>query len=332
MTYRHFPLGSALSALALIIAVPVPSHAASQASSEASGFQLRLPSGIPEQVFAKSRSKEVLAAQILLDRTRHSPGVIDGYIGGNTRRAIRYYRQENGLPSGDQVDDQLLQSLSEAHGNQILTRYTITSEDLSNSFQKVPDSMVDMADMERVTWESPLEMLADRFHMDMDFLAALNPDADFGSPGTTIFVARNGTEKLSGTVDRIEVRKSDGSVVAFGAEGKILASYPATIGSDQFPSPSGTMHVNAVAPEANYTFSPSSHEWGPDKSFVIPPGPNNPVGGIWIDLSKDGYGIHGSPDPQLIGKTSSHGCVRLTNWDAQELAAAVEQGVTVEFR
>lgn len=91
------------------------------------------------------------------------------------------------------------------------------------------------------------------------------------------------------------------------------------------------MTVSAVAPEANYTFDPEDQRWGPEKTFIIPRGPNNPVGGIWIDLGKDGYGIHGSPDPQLIGKTASHGCVRLTNWDAQALADAVSQGIEVEF-
>ena len=118
---------------------------------------------------------------------------------------------------------------------------------------------------------------------------------------------------------------------ALDEAGNMVASFPASIGSVEFPSPSGTMKVNAIAPEPNYTFDGDKQEWGPDGTYVLPPGPNNPVGGTWIDLSKDGYGIHGTPDPDFIAKGASHGCVRLTNWNAAALAKAVSQGVTVSF-
>ena len=295
------------------------------------GFSLKVPDNVPDAVFSNSRHTEVLAAQVLLDRSRHSPGVIDGYMGGNTRRAIRFYRETKGLPAGEQVDAALMRSLLDTQGGDVFTTYTITDEDLAAAFDKVPSSMEAMAKMDHVGWSSPPEMLADRFHMDQQFLTALNPKADFASAGTRITVIARGDEKLSGNVARIEIRKSENSVVVLGADDTVLASYPATIGSRQFPSPSGAMQVTSVAPEANYTFTPTGRDWGPDDALVIPPGPNNPVGGIWIDLSKEGYGIHGSPDPQLIGKTASHGCVRLTNWDAQELAGAVSAGVEVEF-
>ncbi len=295
------------------------------------GFSLKVPDNVPDGVFSNSRHTEVLAAQVLLDRSRHSPGVIDGYMGGNTRRAIRFYREAKGLPVGEQVDAALMRSLLDTQGGDVFTTYTITDKDLAAAFDKVPSSMEAMAKMEHVGWSSPLEMLADRFHMDQQFLTALNPKADFGSAGTRITVIARGDEKLSGNVARIEIRKAENSVVVLGADDTVLASYPATIGSRQFPSPSGAMQVTSVAPEANYTFTPTGRDWGPDDALVIPPGPNNPVGGIWIDLSKEGYGIHGSPDPQLIGKTASHGCVRLTNWDAQELAGAVSAGVEVKF-
>ena len=125
--------------------------------------------------------------------------------------------------------------------------------------------------------------------------------------------------------------KGRSEVRAFDAAGTLLATYPGTIGSDRFPSPDGSMEVRAVAPAPTYYFDPSGRDWGPGKRLTIAAGPNNPVGGTWIDLTKEGYGIHGSPDPRLIGKTASHGCVRLTNWDAAELGRAVEQGTTVTF-
>ena len=118
---------------------------------------------------------------------------------------------------------------------------------------------------------------------------------------------------------------------AYGDNGRLLATYPATIGSSTFPSPDGAMEVTAIAAAPTYHFDPEGREWGPGKKLTIAAGPNNPVGGTWIDLSKEGYGIHGTPDPKLIGKTASHGCVRLTNWDAAELAKAVSKGTKVEF-
>lgn len=116
-----------------------------------------------------------------------------------------------------------------------------------------------------------------------------------------------------------------------GSDGKLLASYPATIGSDRFPSPSGSMEVRAIAAEPIYYFDPTGRDWGPDEKLTIAAGPNNPVGSTWIDLTKEGYGIHGTPEPRLIGKTASHGCVRLTNWDAAELSRAVDKGTEVIF-
>jgi lipoprotein-anchoring transpeptidase ErfK/SrfK len=129
----------------------------------------------------------------------------------------------------------------------------------------------------------------------------------------------------------IEVDKAASALRAFTADGTLVATYPATIGSNTFPSPSGEMEVRAVAPAPTYHFDPEGRSWGPDEKLTIAAGPNNPVGGTWIDLTKEGYGIHGTPEPRLIGKTSSHGCVRLTNWDAEELAKAVSPGTKVEF-
>lgn len=305
---------------------------ASQSASQPSSgpLNVKLPEGVTAADFGK-RDVQMVAVQVLLDRSRHSPGVIDGYGGGNTDRAIRAYRKANGLSAGSAVDRALLRSLLDTQSGDIFRTYTITPEDLNYNFVDVPSDFAGKAKLERVNYETPVEMLAERFHMDQGFLRALNPGKDFSRAGTTINIVSHGDEKVPGEIARIEVRRNEGAVVALDDAGKVLASYPATIGSAEFPSPTGSMTVEAVAPEANYTFSPEGREWGPDETLIIPPGPNNPVGGVWIDLSKEGYGIHGSPDPHLIGKTSSHGCVRLTNWDAKALAGAVSQGVEVVF-
>lgn len=314
-----------LAAAALVAAAP---HAPAAAAAQT---EVSVPSAVPKSVFSGSRSEQVLAAQVLLDRSRHSPGVIDGYMGGNTARAIRAYQRANGLSVTGKIDAELLKRLRSNASGEILQMHTLTEEEVSGPFVDVPSSMTGQAKLDRVAYQRPSEKIAEKFHMDEDFLRALNPDADFGSAGTKIVVIAGGDGNQLNPVARVEIDKSRNAVRAYGSDGKLLASYPATIGSDTFPSPSGKMEVRAVAPEATYHFSPEGRAWGPDESLTIPAGPNNPVGGVWIDLTKEGYGIHGSPDPHLIGKTSSHGCVRLTNWDAQELAKAVSQGTKVSF-
>ena len=168
--------------------------------------------------------------------------------------------------------------------------------------------------------------------MDEDYLKALNPDANFNRPGTIIRVANIG-KPITQQVARIVADKGKKQVFAYDADGKLVAAYPATIGSTDTPSPTGTHAVSRVAFNPNYTYNPKINfkQGDNDKVLTIPPGPNGPVGSIWIALDKPTYGIHGTPDPSKIGKTESHGCVRLTNWDAQELAKLVKPGVIVEF-
>ncbi len=305
--------------------------ASAEEATESNGtLTVKLPDGVTQKMLGE-RDMEMIAVQVMLDRGRHSPGVIDGLGGGNTDRAIQYYRKSKNMADGTKVDAELKTALFEEHGGDVFRSYTVTQRDASTNFQPVPEDFPGMAEMDELGYETAEEMLAERFHMDVDFLKALNPNADFAKAGTKLNIVSHGNRDFSGDIAKIEVRKSDDMVVALDGSGNILVSYPATIGSSKFPSPSGSMKVSAIAPEPNYTFDPESQEWGPDKTFILPPGPNNPVGGTWIDLGKNGYGIHGSPDPQLIGKTASHGCVRLTNWDAAELARTVKAGTPVVF-
>ena len=175
-------------------------------------------------------------------------------------------------------------------------------------------------------------MLAEKFHMDEGYLKALNPDADFTRPGTIIKVVTPGG-KRKGKVARIIADKGTKQVRGYDANGKLIVAYPATIGSADTPSPSGTVRIERIAHNPGYTYNPKiNFQQGTNtKVLDIPPGPNGPVGSTWIALSKPTYGIHGTPEPSKIGKTASHGCVRLTNWDANELAGMVEPGVIVSF-
>jgi len=286
----------------------------------------------PPDAFLGPRREPVFTAQVLLDRLRFSPGAIDGRRGDNTSRAVRAFQRERGLPVNGRIDDALLAALRAASPSPVLARYRIAEEDVAGPFASaIPDGLAEQAELESLAYTGPVELLAERFHMTRALLRDLNPGVDFAKPGSEILVAAAREDGLQGRVAKIEVDKAAGEVRAFDGEEKLLASYPATIGSSSLPSPSGRTTVRAVAPDPAYYFDPARLSWGPDRRLEIAPGPNNPVGTAWIDLAKDGYGIHGTPEPRLIGKTASHGCVRLTNWDAEELAAAVESGVEVTF-
>lgn len=302
----------------------------SEASEKGGQLSLTLPDGVTQAMLGE-RTKRMIAVQVLLDKSNHSPGVIDGREGANTNRAIRYYREANGLAAGDGIDGELISALVQNQGGDIFRTYTVTEKDAGTEFSDNPEDFAAMAEEDALGYESAREMLAERFHMDEDFLAALNPEADFAKAGTKLVIVSHGDDRIDADIARVEVRKGEATVVGLDEAGKVLVSFPATIGSSKFPSPSGEMKVAAIAPRPNYTFDPDDQEWGPDKTFILPPGPNNPVGGTWIDLGKDGYGIHGSPNPQMVAKEASHGCVRLTNWDAAALAKALGTGTPVVF-
>jgi lipoprotein-anchoring transpeptidase ErfK/SrfK len=290
---------------------------------------LSVVAGSPADAAQPTSPDMILEAQVLLDRQHHSPGVIDGRQGSNTRRAVSAFELAEGLSVDGKLDAEVMKRLRASSSEPLLMDYTVSDEDVARLVD-VPDGMEAQASLDHLGFETAAEALAEKFHMSQMFLKRLNPDASF-APGETIRIVRPRTNELGSKVARIEVDKGRSEVRAFDGAGKLLASYPGTIGSDRFPSPDGSMEVRAVAPAPTYYFDPSGRDWGPDKRLTIAAGPNNPVGGTWIDLTKEGYGIHGSPDPRLIGKTASHGCVRLTNWDAAELGRAVEQGTTVIF-
>ncbi len=277
-------------------------------------------------------SEDVAKIQILLDRVGTSPGVIDGRIGDNVNSAITAYRELTGRALRT-YDPQSIEAALQESGGDAFTTYEITPVDAAGPFvASIPDDYAEKARMERMGYVSVVEMLAERFHMSEDYLRSLNPGIDFSRPGSRIQVA-NVARTERAPVARIVADKGKKQVRTFDAGGALVAVYPATIGSQSTPSPTGTHTVERIATDPEYTYNPNVNfkQGDNDQILTIPPGPNGPVGSVWIALSKPTYGIHGTPEPSKIGKTYSNGCIRLTNWDAQELAKLVKQGVTVEF-
>ncbi|OWV72743.1 hypothetical protein ATY76_08020 [Rhizobium sp. R339] len=271
----------------------------------------------------------IVRLQVLLDRAGASPGVIDGLYGENVGKAVAGFAAMNKLPEDGKLDPEVISRLEA--GPPIVEGYAITKEDAAGLVERIPEDYGEKAKMASMGYTSVEEKLSERFHMDIDLMKALNPGADF-APGKTIQVVVTGSPR-DGKVKRIEVNGKTGQVLAYDERGALLAAYPATVGSEGNPSPSGTHKVKGVARMPVYRYDPKVNfkQGKNNKVLTIPKGPNGPVGSIWIDLTEPTYGIHGTPDPELIDKVGSHGCVRLTNWDAEELGGMVKPGVMVKF-
>ena len=270
----------------------------------------------------------------MLDRAHFSPGEIDGKFGENAKKALRAYEKAQQLSSEAPTED--IWKALRTDDRSVTTNYTITELDVSGPFlAKLPSKMEDLAGIPKLSFTSSREGLAEKFHMSEALLAELNPGQRFDRAGDTIVVldtSSSGTG-TSAKANRVEVDKTGQSVSLFDKANALIGFYPATVGSDEKPSPTGTLKVTEIDRNPTYRYNPAYHFKGVHsrKPFIIKPGPNNPVGTIWINLSADGYGIHGTPSPEKVSKAESHGCVRLTNWDAERVADRVAKGTPVTF-
>jgi lipoprotein-anchoring transpeptidase ErfK/SrfK len=286
----------------------------------------------------------VLQVQVMLDRGGFSPGVIDGRMGVNTKKALAIFHKQ-------ETEESVVEPI---------IHYRITAEDIAGPFVTIPSGTVQQAALSVLGYTSLREALAERFHSTPTFLQQLNPEARF-TEGEVIEVpnveamvmpvvpsktavrppaeqlipemapAREAVAKKPDVV--VTVTKSMSALTVTDASGRIVFYAPVTIGSKHDPLPIGKWKVNGVQLNPPYSYNPHLF-WNADPrntKATVPPGPNNPVGLVWIDISKEHYGLHGTPEPSMIGRTHSHGCVRLTNWDALRLAGLVKPGTRVLF-
>jgi len=283
---------------------------------------------------AGNLSPAMVKLQVLLDRAHFSPGEIDGKPGENVDKAVAAYGAAQGASADGGMNAALWQKLAATFTDPIIVEHKISEADIKGPFvAKLPAKMEDMKDLPALAYTGPKEKIAEQFHMSQELLAALNPGQSFDRPGDTIMVTNVAREPLPARAARIEVDKTRQMLKVLDKSNTLIAVYPVTAGSTEKPAPSGTLKITSIAKNPTYRYNPEYRFKGvkSQEAFTIKPGPNNPVGLVWIALNREGYGIHGTPDPSQISKSESHGCIRLTNWDALQVASAVSKGVAVEF-
>ena len=291
-----------------------------------------------------------LAAQVALDRVNFSPGELDAAVGSNTKRALAAFQKSKQLPDTGEVDDRTATALGDGFTTPLVD-YVITGADVAGPFvENMPDDMMKKSELPAMSYVSTLELLGERFHASPKLLQRLNPDARFAE-GETMRVPNvipfemnakgSPTKPASAAVNAktanahfVTVTGETMTLTVQDATGGVVFQAPVTVGSENDPLPVGEWKVNSVSLNPPFNYNPALF-WDADPSHAkakIAPGPNNPVGVAWIDLSKEHYGIHGTPEPSRVGHTESHGCIRLTNWDVMRLTTFVAPGSKVVLR
>ncbi|MGH7464156.1 MAG: L,D-transpeptidase family protein, partial [Longimicrobiales bacterium] len=318
------------------------------------------PAALP--VYGDVAGPTVMRVQVLLDRALFSPGIVDGRWGRNTEKAVYWLQRREGLRPTGHVDRATWQRLQQLGGqpSQLVHTRRLTADDVAGPFVTLPDEYYDRRNIECQCYESLAEKLAERHHTTEALLRILNPDVDLNTvtAGTRLNVpaveraapegfgvaaadtrdsaARSGQSPQygAGAIARIVISDGGRYLHALDASGRILYHFPATLGSAYSPSPTGDYRVTNTAHDPTWHYQPDLLAGVSDDEpdAVLPPGPNNAVGVVWMQLSRPHYGIHGTSAPETIGYATSNGCVRLTNWDAEFLGQRVEPGTPVEFR
>jgi lipoprotein-anchoring transpeptidase ErfK/SrfK len=274
-----------------------------------------------------------LETQVELHRRGFSCGSIDGVSGAQTAAALGAFQRGAGIAETRVLDADTRERLRLTAP--ALGEYILKATDIGG-LRPVPDSWTEKSQMATLGYATALELVAERYHAHPNFIRRLNPKVDWASvlPGTRIVVPAVDRVVVNGTPTQIVITLGTNELDVVDELSRVIAHFPVSIARMVEKRPVGVLHVAVIIPDPDYTFDPelfpeSPEAKNPGQKLIIPPGPNNPVGLVWIGLDRQGYGIHGTPEPENVGRTESHGCFRLANWDALTLADLVKVGMPV---